>query len=291
MLYSMTGFGRAEGDAGARQVTVELKSLNGKQLDINAKFPPVLRSYESELRNTLGSLLHRGSIDCNIMIRQDGASKPMTINTDLASYYYQGIRQIAEKLAIPEENILSTLLRLPEIVVPEQDILSKEEWEQIHTIVREAAALLMKHRQKEGQALEADMRKRMNHLLEYLQEIEPLESERTEKIRNRIHLSLREISGSEHIDANRFEQELIYYIERMDFSEEKTRLQQHCRYFLQVLEEPDLHKGKKIGFILQEIGREINTLGAKANHADIQQRVINMKDELEKVKEQVLNIL
>lgn len=287
----MTGFGRAEAMVGTRQIVVELKSLNGKQFDINLKIPPVLRSYESELRNILSSTLLRGTIDCNIQLKQDGASKPMTINTELAAYYYQGIQQITSHLHIPEENVLATILRLPEVVVPEQDILPESDWNILREIVAQATAQLMEHRQKEGAALENDLKQRIQHIISLLDDIEPFEEERKQKIKSKINVSLREIVGAEHIDQNRFEQELIYYLERIDFSEEKTRLRQHCNYFYQVLDDAGISKGKKIGFILQEIGREINTLGSKANHADIQQRVIRMKDELEKAKEQILNIL
>lgn len=292
MIYSMTGFGKAEGVVGAKQVTVELKSLNGKQFDLNAKLPPVLRAYESDLRSLLSSQLYRGTIDCSIIIRQDGASRPMVINTELAVYYYQGIQQIASQLDIPEDNVLATLLRLPEIVTPEQDIISDEEWADIRLLVEKASTQLMDYRREEGSAIHKDIGLRIHNILKLLEDIHPLEGQRTDKIRNRINQSLRDAIGIENIDANRFEQEMIYFLERIDFSEEKSRLTQHCDYFFQITGDPVyIAKGKKIGFILQEIGREVNTLGAKANHADIQQLVIGMKDELEKAKEQVLNIL
>lgn len=287
----MTGFGKADASVNGKQVTVEIKSLNGKQYDIVTKIPPVLRAYELEIRNMLNTLLMRGSIDIAIAVKQDGASKPMTINTGLASFYYQGMQQISKTLNIPEENILATLMRMPEVVAAEQDLMSEEEWGQMKTVIQNAANALMEHRKHEGNALHKDLHSRIQNIEKLLQDILPLEAQRTEKIRSRITQSLQETVGAENIDPNRFEQEMIYYLERIDFSEEKTRLKQHCQYFHDTVEKDGISKGKVLGFILQEVGREINTLGSKANYAEIQQIVINMKDELEKAKEQILNIL
>lgn len=291
MLYSMTGFGRAESVVNGRQVVVEIKSLNGKQFEVATKIPPILRSYELDIRNFLNSNLHRGNIDLTISIKQEGASKPMTVNTGLAGFYYQSMKQIATQLEIPEDNILSTLMRMPEIVSPEQDVLPEAEWLEVKKVIETAAAQLMVHRKNEGEALHKDMHSRIQNIESLLADIIPLEAKRTEKVRSRINASLNEMVGKERVDQNRFEQEMIYYLERMDFSEEKTRLKQHCQYFHTSVEKVGVTKGKMLGFILQEVGREINTLGAKANDADIQQIVINMKDELEKAKEQILNIL
>lgn len=291
MLYSMTGFGRAEATINGRQVVVEVKSLNGKQFDVVTKLPPILRLYELDIRNMLNAMLMRGTIDLNIAVKQEGASKPMTINTGLAVYYYNGMQQIAQQLNLPQDNILSTLIRMPEVVAPEQDVLPEAEWLELKKVVEAAAALLMQHRKNEGQALHKDLHQRIQSIESLLEAIIPLEAERTEKIRSRINQSLNDILGKENVDPNRFEQEMIYYLERIDFSEEKTRLKQHCQYFHSTVEKEGISKGKVLGFILQEIGREINTLGSKANYAEIQQIVINMKDELEKCKEQVLNIL
>lgn len=291
MLYSMTGFGRAEGVVNECQIVAEIKSLNGKQFELNMKLPPLLRSYDLDIRNQLNSVLIRGSIDFNILIRQGGASKPMSVNTELALFYYKGIKQIAESLNVPEENILSTLMRMPEVVAPESDVWPEEAFEPMLEIIKEAANRLMEHRKQEGASLEKDLSEKIKNIEALLQKILPLEPQRIEKIKVRIENMLNASVGQESVDANRFEQELIYYIERMDFSEEKVRLQQHCTYFLSMLQNPEFSKGKKLGFTLQEIGREINTLGAKANDARIQQIVISMKDELEKAKEQVLNVL
>lgn len=291
MLYSMTGFGRAEGMVNGRQVSVEVKALNGKQFDLNTKLPPILRSYELDVRNMLSSQLLRGTVDITINVRTEGASKPMVVNTDLALFYYQGIKQLAAQTGEPADNIISTLMRMPEVVAPDQDVLPEEEWLQVRKIITEAAEHLTEHRREEGKALLKDIRLRISNIEQLYERILPLETERMERIRTRITQWLEEMAGKDKIDPNRFEQEMIYYLERMDFSEEKIRLKQHCGYFNDTIDENDAAIGRKLNFILQEIGREINTLGAKANHAEIQQIVINMKDELEKAKEQILNIL
>jgi uncharacterized protein (TIGR00255 family) len=291
MLYSMTGFGRAEGIVNGRQVVVEIKALNGKQFDIMTKLPPIVRSYELDIRNLLANILLRGTIDLTVSIRQEGATRPMVVNTDLAVFYYQGMQQIADRIGLANENVLSTLMRMPEVVAPEQDVVSEAEWEQIRSVIGQAAADLNVHRLHEGEAMMRDISQRITNIEELLEAVNPLESERMERIRNKITQWLAEQVGRENIDNNRFEQEMIYYLERMDFSEEKTRLKQHCVYFHHMTAGNESAIGRKLNFILQEIGREINTLGSKANHADIQQVVINMKDELEKAKELVLNIL
>jgi len=291
MLYSMTGFGRAEAAVNGRQAVVEIKSLNGKQFELMTKLPPILRYYELDIRNLLNNILMRGTIDLTISIKQEGASKPMTVNTDLAIYYYHSIQQIAQKLNLQEDNVLSTLMRMPEVVAPEQDVLPEAEWLEVKKVIEAAATHLMEHRKNEGAALYKDLIARINNIEELLTNIAPLEGQRTERIRAKLTQWLADMSGKENLDPNRFEQEMIYYLEKMDVTEEKTRLKQHCIYFADTINKQDIATGRKLGFILQEIGREINTLGAKANHAEIQQIVINMKDELEKAKEQVLNIL
>jgi len=291
MLYSMTGFGRAEATVNGRQVVVEIKSLNGKQFEVVTKLTPILRPYELDIRNLLNTLLMRGTIDLTIAVKQEGASKPMVVNTDLAVFYYNSMKQIAEQLGLEQDNVLSTLMRMPEVVAAEQDVLPEEEWLEVKKVVDAAAALLMTHREHEGAALHKDLTLRIKNIEDMLEKIQPLETQRTERIRTKLTQWLEDMAGKETIDSNRFEQEMIYYLERMDISEEKTRLKQHCIYFNDTIGQNEISKGKKLGFILQEIGREINTLGAKANHAEIQQIVINMKDELEKAKEQVLNIL
>lgn len=274
-----------------RQVTVELKALNGKQFDVNTKIAPILRSYELDIRNLLSTLLVRGTIDLTITVKQDGAAKPMVVNTDLAVFYYQGMKQIAARIGLPEDNIISTLMRMPEVVTQDMDVLPEHEWDAVKEVIVQAANLLMEHRKHEGEALLRDIAARITNIEQLHEQVVPFEKERLERIKKRITQWLEETAGKDKIDPNRFEQEMIYYLERMDFSEEKIRLRQHCTYFAATINENDAAIGRKLNFILQEIGREINTLGSKANHAEIQQIVINMKDELEKAKEQILNIL
>jgi uncharacterized protein (TIGR00255 family) len=287
----MTGFGRAEETINQRLVVVEMKALNGKQFDLNTKLPPILRSWELDIRSMLANILMRGTVDLTVTVKQEGASKPMVVNTDLAVFYYNAMKQIAQQTGVPEDNVLSTLMRMPEVVAPDSDMLPDEEWEQVKKVIVRAAEDLMQHRQHEGEALLRDITTRINNIDDLHNKILPLEPDRIERIRTRINQWLEDMAGKEKIDPNRFEQEMIYYLERMDFSEEKIRLRQHCEYFNNTVKENDMAIGRKLNFILQEIGREINTLGSKANHAEIQQIVINMKDELEKAKEQILNIL
>ncbi len=287
----MTGFGRAEATIDRRQIVVEIKALNGKQFDVMTKLPPILRLYELDIRSLLNGILMRGTIDITVSIKQEGASKPMVVNTDLALFYYQGMKQIATQIGMPEDNIISTLMRMPEVVAPEQDALSENEWHTVKEVVQKAANNLMEHRRIEGEVLYKDIHGRINNIENLLAKVIPLEAERTERVRARLEQWLEDMVGKQKIDENRLEQEMIYYLERMDFSEEKTRLKQHCTYFHETVDNKDVAVGRKLNFIVQEIGREINTLGSKANHAEIQQIVINMKDELEKAKEQILNIL
>ncbi len=290
MLYSMTGFGRAEDIVNGRQIVVEIKSLNGKQFEVSPKLAPILRSFELDIRSLANTLLQRGTIDLTISVKQEGASKPMTVNTALAKYYYHGMQQIMTELHLEAEQILPTLMRMPEVVAADQDVLPDEEWTKVKKVIEAAAARLMEHRKHEGLSLYKDLNNRIDNIEALYERILPLEPLRNERIRTRLNNALKEFGG-EKVDPNRFEQEMIFYIERSDFSEEKTRLKQHCVYFKEMMERQDLSKGKVLGFVLQEIGREINTLGSKANDAEIQQIVVQMKDELEKAKEQILNVL
>lgn len=289
----MTGFGRAEGQINGRQVIAELKSLNGKGFELNtSKLSPMVRSWDVEIRSLLSKRLIRGTTEVTISIKQEGAVRPASINMELALSYFQSMKELAQRLGIkePEEEMLATLLRMPEIITTEADTLPEEDWHEIARLLDAATEKLMAHRRTEGEALEQDLLARIDSIEAGVQKVIPLEGGRMERVKERILSSLREI-GAESKDPNRFEQELIYYLEKMDISEEKTRLAQHCRYFREVVGNADISKGKVLGFILQEIGREINTMGSKANDAGIQQIVVGMKDELEKAKEQVLNVL
>lgn len=291
ILYSMTGFGRAENTAGEMQVLIEMKSLNGKQLDLNLKLPPLLKSYEFDIRNLVNNTLVRGSVDCTITIKMNGATRPVSINPDLIRFYYNSISHLADELKLDTSQILGALLKLPEVVLPVTEILDDAMWQVVKQTLEEAMKDLLLHRAEEGLALKADIESRIQHIRQHAAIIAELAPQRQVRLKENIERKLEEWVGKENVDANRLEQELIYYLEKMDISEELVRLKNHCDYFFTIMAEPDMGKGKKLGFLLQEIGREINTTGSKANDAEIQKSVVLMKDELEKAKEQVLNIL
>jgi len=296
MIFSMTGYGRAEGLAGDRQVTVEIKSVNGKQFEIINRMNPLLKAYESEIRNELMKILKRGSVDVSIVIKQDGIAKPMQVNPELAKTYFRAMRQIADDLNLDiqhhEAELLGTVMRMPEVVTGDSDTVTEEEWQNIKALLQEAATALMAHRASEGQTIETDILQRVRNIADMIENVESHEGQRMERIRSRIQEVLQQMVTKEKVDQNRFEQELIYYLEKIDFSEEKQRLRTHCNYYADMIAQADSEGiGKKTGFVLQEIGREINTLGSKANDAAIQQIVVNMKDELEKAKEQALNVM
>ncbi|UAY51899.1 YicC/YloC family endoribonuclease [Ferruginibacter albus] len=291
MLKSMTGFGRAEQTVNDKTFLVEIKSLNGKQFELQLKLPPLLKPYEFDIRNILQEQLVRGSVDCMITIKQNGTSKPVTINTDLIKAYYQQIEQLAGELKIDTNSVLSALLRLPEIVTPTNDMLNENDFNEFKKVLNNALTELNNHRIEEGASLEKDLIKRITNINAQEESIIKLEPNRLKKIRENIEQLLQEHVGKENYDNNRLEQELIYYIEKIDIHEEQVRLKQHCEYFNTLLADKDESKGKKLSFIIQEMGREINTTGSKAYDADIQKCVVIMKDELEKAKEQVLNVL
>lgn len=287
----MTGFGRAEQTVNDKTFLVEVKSLNGKQFEMQLRLPPLLKPYEFDIRNILQEQLVRGTVDCMVTIKQNGASKPVVINTDLIKAYYQQIDTLAGDLKIDTNSVLSALLRLPEVVTPANDVLSETDFEEFKKVLLSALAELNKHREEEGASLEKDLYKRISNINAQEEEIVKLEPNRIKKIKEEIKQLLETHVGKENYDSNRLEQELIFYIEKIDIHEEQVRLKQHCEYFRGLLGNNDDSKGKKLSFILQEIGREINTTGSKAYDATIQKCVVIMKDELEKAKEQVLNVL
>ncbi len=291
MLYSMTGYGRAEHTINDKNFLVEVRSLNGKQYDIRLNIPSLLKPYEFDIRNMLNEGLLRGSIECNISLKQNGSSKPVSINTELMKAYYEPVVKLAKELGLGTENILSTLLKLPDVITPSTEMLAAAEWEAFKKMLQQAIDLLNEHRKDEGKSLEEDLKERIGNIEQQQVKITLQEPARREKIRNGLQRVLEENVGKDNYDPNRLEQELIYYIEKIDISEEQVRLKNHCDYFRSVLAGPEISKGKKLSFILQEIGREINTAGSKAYDSEIQKMVILMKDELEKAKEQILNIL
>ena len=287
----MTGFGRAEQTIGDKNYLVEIRSLNGKQFDLRLTLPALLKPFEFDIRNKLSEGLLRGSVECIIQIKMNGASKPISINTELAKSYYEPVAKLAADLSIATGDILSTILKLPEVIVPTTETLTPEEWEKFRLILADAISQLNQHRLNEGASLEKDLLLRLANIEEQQTLIATLEPQRRVRVKDNLRKLLEEQVGKENYDSNRLEQELIYYIEKIDISEEQVRLKNHCDYFRSILADAEAAKGKKLSFILQEFGREINTTGSKANDVLIQQAVILMKDELEKAKEQVLNIL
>jgi len=291
MLYSMTGYGRAEMTFNDKTLLAEVKSLNGKQFDVRLNIPSLLKPIEVEIRNTLNEHLFRGSVECSIFVRSNGASKPVNINKALAKSYYQPIVELADELGIGKENILSTLLKMPDVVSSTNEVLAEDEKHAIFGLLKQAIDLLNLHRKEEGKSIELDLLERVAGIEAQQAAIAVLEPNRRTKIKEGLIKLLEQNVGPDKYDNNRLEQELIYYIEKIDISEERVRLTNHCAYFNSILAEKDPNKGKKLSFVLQEMGREINTTGSKANDVDIQKAVIVMKDELEKAKEQILNVL
>jgi uncharacterized protein (TIGR00255 family) len=291
MLKSMTGFGRSEKSVGDKTFLVDIKSLNGKQFELFLKLPSILKPFEFDIRRILSEKLARGSVDCMISLKDTGNAKPVTINTDLARAYYKPLAELSAALNLDPSHILSTLVKLPEVITPSSETLSDVDWKEFQKVLMAATDELNLHRQDEGRSLEEDLVLRIQNIIKQQDEVSKLEPLRQLKIREGITRLLEENVGKENYDSNRLEQELIYYIEKIDISEEQVRLKNHCDYFISILREAEESKGKKLSFILQEIGREINTTGSKAYDSTIQKCVVLMKDELEKAKEQVLNVL
>jgi uncharacterized protein (TIGR00255 family) len=291
MLKSMTGFGRTEKTIGEKTFLVDIKSLNGKQFELSLKLPAILKPFEFDIRRLLSEKLLRGSVDCMISLKDTGDAKPVTINVDLARAYYKPLAELSASLGLDSSHILSTLVKLPEVITPSSETLNDKEWDDFEQVLLQAVNNLNEHRLDEGRVTEEDLVSRINNIKKQQEEVIKLEPLRQQKIREGLTKLLEDNVGKENYDGNRLEQELIYYIEKIDISEEQVRLRNHCDYFLSLLNEPEDSKGKKLSFILQEIGREINTTGSKAYDSTIQKCVVMMKDELEKAKEQVLNVL
>lgn len=291
MIQSMTGYGKAIVTYKEKKINVEIKSLNSKSLDLSTRIAPLYREKEMEIRQQVSSALDRGKIDFSIWIEKDIANEVNPINSDIVAHYYQQIKQIAKTTGIPEPlDWFQTIVRLPDITLKtEIEVLKGEEWNMAKQAIKEALQNLISFRQQEGAALQNKFNEKINNIARLLQEIEPYEKMRVEKIRTRIVDGLEQIPNAEY-DKNRLEQELIYYIEKLDISEEKQRLANHLKYFRDTMNETTPN-GKKLGFIAQEMGREINTTGSKSNLAEMQNIVVQMKDELEQIKEQVLNAL
>ncbi|MDD7079203.1 MAG: YicC family protein [Prevotella sp.] len=292
MIQSMTGFGKADAHFNGKKIHVEVKSLNSKAMDLNTRIAPLYREKEMEIRQLLSKALERGKVDFTLWVEKDETSAAGTINPVIVANYVSQIRQISKEQSLPEpQNVWDLVLRLPETtqtVVTEE--LSADEWQVVLGAVNEAVSRLVDFRKQEGAALYLKFTEKVDNIERYLGEIEPYEKGRVEKIRQRLTDRLAELKGVDY-DKNRLEQELIYYIEKLDISEEKQRLANHLRYFRETMKEEGRGQGKKLGFIAQEMGREINTTGSKSNQAEMQNIVVKMKDELEQIKEQVLNVM
>ena len=288
MLRSMTGFGKATGDFQSKKVSVEIRSLNSKSVDLNTRMPSQYKELDSAFRKHISDVLGRGKIDLFISIDSAGEESSVLINRPLAMSYYRDLKALSLELGEEPEDFLSLILRMPDIYNSEKEELSEEEQQWLIDLVKEAVDNLDNFRCKEGADLEREFTERIQDIQRLLAEVPKYEDERLTTIRERMKKGLEEIESGSY-DDNRFEQELIFYIEKLDVSEEKMRLSHHLDYFLETMKTDQ--PGKKLGFIAQEIGREVNTLGSKSNHAEMQKLVIDMKDNLEKIKEQVLNTL
>jgi uncharacterized protein (TIGR00255 family) len=289
MIKSMTGFGKATVESGDRTITVEIRSLNSKGADISLRLSSGLRNYELELRNELSRQLERGKIDISIYIESNKTETPVEINLELAKAYHAQIKKLADELNEPAEGTIRQILNMPDVLKGERKETDENEWKLIKECVNQAVKQLNDFRDTEGRSLQQDFEDRLGKIGTYLEEIKKLDMNRIKTIKDRIRNNLAEVIGKDKIDENRFEQELIYYIEKLDINEEKVRLKTHLDYFLETCRENSA--GRKLNFISQEIGREINTIGSKANDAPMQKYVVLMKDELEKIKEQANNVL
>lgn len=294
MIQSMTGYGKATVELPDKKINVEIKSLNSKAMDLSARIAPLYREKEMEIRNEISRKLERGKVDFSLWIeKKESAESATPINQTLVEGYYKQICAISENLGIPVPDAtdwFATLLRMPDVMT-KNDIqeLSEEEWKAVHATVLQAIQNLVDFRIQEGAALEKKFREKISNIAKLLTSVDPYEKERVEKIKERITDALEKTISVDY-DKNRLEQELIYYIEKLDINEEKQRLSNHLKYFINTMEDGS-GQGKKLGFIAQEMGREINTLGSKSNHAEMQKIVVQMKDELEQIKEQVLNVM
>lgn len=289
MLLSMTGFGKTTCEVGNKKLTIEIKSLNSKQLDLNSRVPANYRDREMEIRNILSNKLIRGKVDFTMYSEMGNTDALTEINTDVVKTYCKQLAQIAEELKIGATDVLSIAMRQPDAMKTEHEEINDEDWKIISNAIEDAANQLIAFRKQEGIALANDIANRIYNIQNLLAKVPEYETARIDRIKERIRKDLNEFIKAENINQDRFEQEMIFYIEKLDITEEKVRLANHCKYFLDTMQQEA--QGRQLGFIAQEMGREINTLGSKANDSELQKIVVCMKDELEKIKEQILNVL
>jgi len=285
----MTGFGKAVCELPSKKVTIEIRSLNSRQLDLNFRIPSLYRDKESEMRSMISRTLERGKIDFSIYTESIGENGSSVINQSLALDYYRELKKLAEATGEAPKDYLALVMRMPDVLKQDKVVPDETEWTAIMTGVNEAIAAFNKFRDDEGKVLAKEFEQRVGLIQAKLIDIAALDPQRAASVREKLNKFLEENIPAANVDKNRFEQELIYYLEKLDITEEKLRLQTHCDYFIETMKEAS--SGRKLGFITQEIGREINTIGSKANDASIQKMVVEMKDELEKIKEQMLNVL
>jgi uncharacterized protein (TIGR00255 family) len=289
MLQSMTGYGKASADFTDKTITVEIRSLNSKGMDASLRMPSVYREKEIEIRNELAKLFERGKVDVSVNVEYRSEQSSVQINTTLAEAYFKQLSTLAKKLNQSESGLMEIVMRMPDVTKSVSSALDENDYKNFMQVFKAAAEQMTTFRKTEGKSLEVEFSKRNLLLLNYLEQIEKTDPLRIENIKKRIHKNLEEFIAIEKIDKNRFEQELIYYLEKIDVTEEKTRLRTHIKHYTDTMKEPGA--GRKLNFIAQEMGREVNTIGSKANDAAIQQIVVLMKDEVEKIKEQTLNVL
>mgnify|MGYP001810029666 CR=1 FL=1 len=291
MIRSMTGFGKTEFEVGTKKITLEIKSLNSKQLDINTRVPSMYREKDLEIRRLISEMLTRGKVDFAIYLDNLGTESTSRVNSAIIKDYYRQLADVHQELGLEiNESIMQSIMRLPETVKMVYDELDETEWLVVRENLVKTLENLNTFRDQEGLALKVDIDANIANILDLLNQVEPFENQRMENVKTKIKESLDALQLNGSLDKNRFEQELIYYMEKLDINEEKVRLANHCSYFTETMNE-DEPSGRKLGFIAQEIGREINTLGSKANESNLQRIVVQMKDNLEKIKEQVLNVL
>ncbi len=285
----MTGYGRATNSFDSKIITAEVRSLNSKFTDMRIKIPSNYREKEHYLRRLISERIERGKVDLSIEVKSMHGDEGFGLNVPLFKRYYQELSDIADTMGMPKDGLMGAILRIPNVIMTEESGMDDAEWKAVEKTVEEALENFDKFRQAEGNVIEEDMRLRVGNIRSALQLVDPFEQERILLLRNRMRQNLEEFMNKENIDENRFEQEVIFYLEKIDITEEKVRLEQHCSYYLEQLDSASTSKGRTLSFISQEMGREINTLGAKAYSAEIQKLVVKMKDDLEKIKEQVAN--
>lgn len=290
MLKSMTGFGKCVANLEGKTLSLEIKSLNSKQLDLNMKLPVHFREKEAEIRGIISRRLERGKVELSGNMDYTGTDLPQAINKPLVTAYYREMEDVARELNVPETDLFSIVMKMPEVFKSSKDLITEDEWVVIQECLELAINNLNDFRLQEGKLLENDFRLRIQNIATLLDQIGVFEVSRNTQFREKLRTSVVEFAANNTLDSNRFEQEIIYYLEKLDITEEKVRLVKHLDYFIHTLEEKEAN-GRKLSFITQELGREINTIGSKANDANIQKIVVQMKDELEKIKEQLANIL